>query len=66
MADQDDYMYEQYDDDFEQDEDVEAECGLMPDGQCMLAGTEHCDWDCGALNEQRIADMKEAKETDRG
>jgi len=25
------------------------DCGLMPDGQCMLAGTEFCDWDCGGL-----------------
>lgn len=23
-----------------------GECGMMPDGGCMLAGTEHCDWDC--------------------
>lgn len=22
------------------------ECGMMPDGTCSLAGTEHCDWDC--------------------
>lgn len=22
------------------------ECGMMPDGYCMLAGTEWCDWDC--------------------
>jgi hypothetical protein len=22
------------------------ECGLTDDGLCMLAGTEHCDWDC--------------------
>lgn len=22
------------------------ECGMMPDGQCTLAGTEFCDWDC--------------------
>lgn len=21
-------------------------CGMMPDGGCMLAGTEYCDWDC--------------------
>lgn len=35
-----------------------VECGLMPDGQCSMAGTEHCDWDCGALNEQRIEAMK--------
>lgn len=60
MAD-DDYMYDQYDDDFEEDE-FEEECGLMPDGQCALAGTEHCDWDCGALNEQRIDMMKAASD----
>ena len=40
------------------DHEPDADCGLQPDGQCMLAGTEYCDWDCGALNEQRIADMK--------
>lgn len=39
----------------------EEECGLMPDGQCALAGTEHCDWDCGRLNTQRIAAMKAAQ-----
>lgn len=39
-----------------------VECGLMPDGQCVLAGTEHCDWDCGALNDQRIAAMKSKTE----
>lgn len=22
------------------------ECGLMDDGQCQLAGTEHCDFSC--------------------
>lgn len=22
------------------------ECGMQSDGSCMLAGTEHCDWDC--------------------
>ena len=25
---------------------VMGECGLTPDGSCMMAGTEHCDWDC--------------------
>lgn len=38
--------------------DSELDCGLMPDGQCLLAGTEHCDWDCGRLNRTRIAAMK--------
>lgn len=22
------------------------DCGLMPDGQCRLAGSEQCDFDC--------------------
>ena len=25
------------------------DCGLMPDGQCLKAGSEECDWDCGRL-----------------
>jgi hypothetical protein len=31
------------------EDDCEADCGLMPNGQCMLAGTEFCDWECGRL-----------------
>lgn len=23
------------------------DCGLMPDGQCMKAGSEECEWECG-------------------
>ena len=36
------------DDDYEPDlmEEAEAECGLHSDGQCSLAGTEHCDFVC--------------------
>lgn len=34
----------------EGDEDGEYEdCGLMADGQCTKAGSEECDWICGAL-----------------
>lgn len=22
------------------------DCGLMPDGQCLKAGSEECDWEC--------------------
>lgn len=36
-------------DDFYDDEgelDLDADCGLMGDGQCMLAGTEWCDFEC--------------------
>lgn len=38
-----------YDIDGEGDEttdDLEDECGLMRDGQCSMAGTEHCDFEC--------------------
>jgi hypothetical protein len=35
-------------DDFEDDE--WQDCGLMPDGQCSKAGSEECDWMCGALD----------------
>lgn len=31
---------------------------LAAERPLWLAGTEHCDWDCGRLNEQRIAGMK--------
>lgn len=55
-----------YDDDhvfdyMDEGDEFEEECGLMPDGQCVLAGTEHCDWDCGRLSQARIQAMKEAK-----
>lgn len=35
-------------------EDCMSECGKLPDGSCMLAGTEHCDWDCplSAMDEE--------------
>jgi hypothetical protein len=33
------------------DEDEYEDCGLMPDGQCSKAGSEECDWICGALHE---------------
>lgn len=46
------------DDDFDYEDDFEVECGLGPDGYCSMAGTEHCDWECGALNAQRIEVMK--------
>ena len=36
-----------YDDDFlDEDEDDFFDCGLGFDGQCALAGSEDCDWEC--------------------
>lgn len=37
-------------DDIEEWQPEYQDCGLMPNGQCMKAGTEECDWDCGALD----------------
>lgn len=46
----DDYSDEDGDWDLDDDEDdfenALDECGQLPDGGCMLAGTEFCDWDC--------------------
>ena len=33
-----------FDDDYIDDE--EADCGMMDDGICQLAGSEYCDFDC--------------------
>lgn len=44
-----DYLcYEEFDQ-FDDDDIEDVDCHLMPDGQCMLAGTEYCDWECGRL-----------------
>lgn len=34
------------DDDREDEDDRVDQCGKLANGQCMLAGTEFCDWDC--------------------
>jgi len=36
-------------DDCDDETDNEMDCGLLANGQCLLAGTEWCDWDCGRL-----------------
>lgn len=43
-----DRPYDEYDD-YEDDPDEEFldfVCGMMPNGQCSLAGSEDCDWEC--------------------
>lgn len=39
----DDHVFDYMDED---GGDLADECRLMPDGTCLLAGTEFCDWDC--------------------
>lgn len=36
-------------------DEAELECGLGGDGQCMLAGTEHCDFECPFRNSEDFA-----------
>lgn len=36
-----------FDDEMDDDEAfLEFVCGMGPDGQCSLAGSEDCDWEC--------------------
>jgi hypothetical protein len=53
MPDPDDYDHYDNDprDDDEEDGD-DFDCGLMPDGQCLLAGSEQCDFDCPNRNSE--------------
>ena len=46
-----------YDDDYEveDDDDEYDDCGLMPDGQCLKAGSEECDWVCPMRNSEFFA-----------
>jgi len=32
--------------DDEWEEQMITECQMLPDGQCLLAGSEHCEFDC--------------------
>lgn len=41
-----DYADEFDDCDPDEDEFSDFDCGLRIDGQCSMAGTETCDWDC--------------------
>lgn len=53
--DPDDWLY---DDDGDEDDWLEQECGLGPDGQCSMAGTEHCDFVCPNRDSEDFAGSK--------
>ena len=38
MEPDDDEAFDEFDD-----------CGMMPNGYCLKAGSEECDWECGRL-----------------
>ncbi len=44
--DDDTQPYGFYDEDLPDDDDDLDDCGMMADGQCVLAGSEWCDWEC--------------------
>ena len=55
---QDDIDYEMYDQDPEEMDPLEealGECQLMPDGQCLLAGSEWCDFECPMRDTEHFA-----------
>lgn len=41
-------QWDEYDPDADafDDDDILDDCAMMPDGQCLLAGSEWCDWEC--------------------
>ena len=47
-------------DDIDDDEldELLQECMLGPDGQCGLAGSEHCDWECPMRESEHFAGSK--------
>ena len=53
LEDYDDHDRSTYDDEDEDDEYLD--CGLMPDGQCLKAGSEDCDWECPMRNSEFYA-----------
>lgn len=46
MGDPEDHEGDFYEDEDSSEDDLLQECGLMHDGQCSQAGTEHCDFIC--------------------
>lgn len=38
--------FDDEDDDLDDDELADMSCGLGPDGQCLAAGSEYCDFEC--------------------
>jgi hypothetical protein len=50
-----------FDNEYDADEDdgEYEDCGLMPNGQCSKAGSEECDWICGALDREDFDDEAE-------
>lgn len=47
-------MSDPFDDDPDFDDDNESEfpddCGMTPSGQCTMAGSEDCDWECPLMS----------------
>lgn len=46
----------------DEDDWLELECALGDDGQCGLAGTEHCDFECPYRDSELFAGSKAWRE----
>ena len=53
-ADEPDRDFDEFDDvpfdEYDEFEDAMADCGMMPDGLCMKAGSEECDFECPVMD----------------
>jgi len=50
------------DDDY--DDEIDFDCHMMQDGQCLAAGSEECDWECPVMARfanERIEAMKKSE-----
>lgn len=41
--------------------DADDKCGLDPDGKCLRAGSDHCEWECRKQKPQRVEAVKRWK-----
>lgn len=56
--------FDDFDDDEFDEDDPADDCGLMADGQCMLAGSEWCDFECPYRDSPDFAGNPPAKDGD--
>ena len=54
-----DFDEDEFDDEPDEfDDDEFFDCGMTPDGQCMKAGSEECDWECPVMADIHRAEMR--------
>jgi hypothetical protein len=66
MGGPDDHVFND-DNEYDQEDEYDPmdECGLMHDGQCSQAGTEHCDFSCPMRDSAQFVGSKAWREKRR-